>query len=281
MLPETLGVIGLGAVGGSVAWQAARSGIARVVGYDPSTRDGVAAVRAGAVTELVRDAADVVRAADLVVLAASPRQAETVLRGVADALARCRPWCTDVAPVKHPIMTVAKELDLAASFAGSHPFVDFGADGFKGAGPDRLAGAVVYVTPLAGGERAAAEIGDFWSRTMRAYTVTLDADRHDALLAWTSHLPRAVAAALAATLGANAPAGVTVGRAAVDATRSAQSGVEQWSDVLLANRDQVLAALTAFAVTVDELEQALRAGDRRRVEGWLAAGAGWRARFDT
>ena len=72
MKPNTLGIVGLGALGGSIARQAARAGVARIVGCAHSTKDGVAAARAGAVTEIAHEPEGVVRAADLVVMATPP-----------------------------------------------------------------------------------------------------------------------------------------------------------------------------------------------------------------
>ena len=52
MRPDTLGVVGLGAVGGSLAWQATLAGVPRVVGYSPSPAEAFRAVRDGAVTDI-------------------------------------------------------------------------------------------------------------------------------------------------------------------------------------------------------------------------------------
>jgi prephenate dehydrogenase len=60
--PSSLAVIGLGAIGGSLAWQARLAGIGRVVGYTPSRGEGVAALRASAVSEIADSPARAVRA---------------------------------------------------------------------------------------------------------------------------------------------------------------------------------------------------------------------------
>ena len=44
MRPSSLAVIGLGAIGGSLAWQARLAGVPRVVGFSPSRADGVQAL---------------------------------------------------------------------------------------------------------------------------------------------------------------------------------------------------------------------------------------------
>lgn len=280
MLPHTLGIIGLGAVGGSVAWDATRSGVPRVVGYSRSTRDAVAAVKAGAVTELMHDATAVVQAADLVVFATPPRDTLELLVTLGPAMRERRVFATDVTSIKGAVMRVAEAQSLQDVFAGSHPLVGTPDTGFTGAKSRQLKGTVVYVTPLAGGGDAGREIEDFWSRAVGALPVTIDADQHDAMVAWTGHLPHVVAVTLAVVLAKHGPAGVTHGRTALEVTRAASGAPESWAEILIANRHQVLDALRHFAKEVDGLREALDEQDFARVRQALEAGAGWRRRFD-
>src|SRR6266850_7090409 len=191
MRPDTLGVIGLGAIGGSVAWQAARAGIPRVIGYSPIPAEGVAAAKAGAVTEVAAAVQKVVRQADLVVIAAPPAATLDQLRAIAPDIQKRGIWCTDVSSVKGPVVHLAESLGLRERFAGSHPLAGTHRSGFGAARADLLSRAIVYVTPLENGDAAAREIADFWAGVFGADPVTMSAEAHDALLAWTSHLPQA------------------------------------------------------------------------------------------
>src|SRR5436309_11758532 len=49
--PSTLGIVGLGAIGGSLALQAKRAGITRVLGWSPEPTERVAAVHQGAIDD--------------------------------------------------------------------------------------------------------------------------------------------------------------------------------------------------------------------------------------
>lgn len=138
----------------------------------------------------------------------------------------------------------------------------------------------MYVTPLEDGARAAAEVGDFWQRVLGAHTVPIPAETHDALLAWTSHLPQAIASALAVALGEHTPRGASVGSGARSTTRLAASGVAMWTDILLLNRTSVLEALEAFGATTDALRRALETENAAELTRWLEAGRAWRAQFD-
>lgn len=276
MVPERLGIIGLGAIGGSLAWRAAVKGVPHVIGYAASARDRAEALRVGAVTEVAHSAEQLVRAADLTVLAVPPQATVALLERLAPLLRERRGWMTDVASVKRPVVERAGVLGLEDHFAGSHPFAGTHATGFAAAKPDMLSGATVYVTPVARGDGAAREIADFWRRVVDAQPVVIHAAEHDAWLAWTSHLPQAVASALAVALARHGPSGASYGSGALSTTRVAASGVEMWCDILLMNREQILAALPAVGDALEELRNALAAGDAAAVAHWLETGAAWR-----
>lgn len=72
MRPDTLGVVGLGAVGGSVAWQASLAGVRRVIGYSPWPAGGVVAVRAGAISDFAPSLRFLAERAEVLVLAVPP-----------------------------------------------------------------------------------------------------------------------------------------------------------------------------------------------------------------
>lgn len=278
MRPDSLGVIGLGAIGGSLAWQAARAGVRRVVGLSADPKDAAQALRAGALTELARTPTELVKRVELVVLATPPAATLDLLDEIGATVRERGVYVTDVTSVKVAVVACAERLALAQWFAGSHPFAGTHRPGFAGAAPDRFTDCVVYVTPLPGGDRAADEVTDFWARVLGAHPVRLDAARHDAMLARTSHLPQAVASALAVTLAAQEPGG-RCGTGALSTTRLAAGSPELWTDVLLLNREPLLEALAEFGESVATLRIALERRDATQVRAWLAQGAGWRRQF--
>ncbi len=277
MRPKCLGVIGLGAIGGSVAWRAVQAGVSRVVGYSPVPAEGMAALRSGAVTEVARSAGHVVAVADLVVLAAPPAAILTLLRELAGDLLARRVLCTDTASVKQPVMALAERLGLGAVFAGSHPYAGTHESGFAAARPALLHRAVVYVTPLADGEAAAREIGDFWAGLCDAAPVVGDAADHDRVMGWTSHLPQAVASALAAAMARSGPH-ASYGPGVRDTTRLAASNTALWHDILLFNREPVLQGLEAMEDELGRLRRALEVGDSEALTAWLDLARTWRRR---
>jgi prephenate dehydrogenase len=282
--PHTLGLIGLGAIGGSIARQAKLSGggaggIAAVIGWSPEPRERAAAAQQGAIDDAPPRAADVARMADLLVLAAPPAANLAQLEALAPHL-RPGALVTDVGSVKRAIVGRAEQLGLGARFAGSHPLAGTHRHGFEAARTDLFRGAVVYVTPCAGtaGADAAREIAHFWETVLEAQTVMLDAARHDAQLAATSHVPQIVSSLLADFLASHTPPGATFGTGATDTTRLAASEPELWTEILLMNRDELLPALRALEGSLGTVERALETGDAPALTAWLARAAAWRRR---
>lgn len=270
-------MIGLGAIGGSLAWQSRLAGIPRVVGYSPQPSEGVQALKASAITELAESPARAVRGAELVVLAVPPRATLDLisqLAGVLDPAA----LLTDVCSVKGPVIKQAVAAGLGDRFAGGHPLAGTHESGFASARPDRLRGCVVYIceSGTTEGHRAARSITDFWERTLEASPVGIGAEAHDRQLGWTSHLPQAVAYALAKTLADHGIGGVSYGTGAKDTTRLAASNPDMWIDIFLYNAVAVSEALSQTEAQVAELRRLVTSGDVPGLRRYLGEGQAFR-----
>jgi len=97
--PTSLGVIGLGAIGGSLAWQAKRAGVARVLGWSPEPAERAAAAQQGAVDDAPARVEEVARGVDLLVLAAPPAANVHLLESLRASLTP-RTLVTDAGSVK-------------------------------------------------------------------------------------------------------------------------------------------------------------------------------------
>ena len=93
---------------------------------------------------------------------------------------------------------------------------------------------------------------DSW-QSLGARPTTMDADEHDRLMAYLSHLPQLTASALMEVVGGAAPSGLRLaGRGLVDTTRLASSPADVWREMCATNADdigdaldQLIAALAA------------------------------------
>ncbi len=274
MRPRLLGILGIGALGGSVARRAQRAGVS-VLGWSPRPAERAAAVREGIVHDAVARADEVTARCDLVVLAGTPAANTHWLERHGPRLAPGA-LMTDVGLAKCAIVARAATLGLASRFAGSRPAAEPLGDGLAAARADLFDGLPVYVAPVPGGEDAAREIAHFWQCVCGAHPVVLDAERHDVLAALGVQLPDLVAAVLATVLAERLPAGTAPGATARALSAPAQHLDRGRVEALWQNRAEAGTALRAAADAAARLADALGADDPRALEGALAAAARWR-----
>lgn len=258
-------VIGLGLLGGSVAAAAKAGGVAGTVAGASRSDDARAHALGQGWLDEAGEPKDAVRGADLVVLATPVAAMEGVLRGLAPAL---EPGAvvTDVGSVKGCLAdTLPHQLRDDNRYVGSHPMAGSHERGVEHASADLFRDRVCVVTEPADPD-ALARVCDFW-RDLGARVVVRDARAHDTQVAWTSHVPHAVAFAFGEAFG-DAPGGSdeVVGAGFYDFTRIARSDPGLWSEILLANRDAVAAPLAAVGAALAELGRAIRANDSQAVE---------------
>jgi hypothetical protein len=113
--------------------------------------------------------------------------------------------------------------------------------------------------------------------------VAVDAEVHDHLMALVSHLPHIIASALIRQAADTAPQGREALRSAGpsfrDITRVAGANPALWADILLSNRDAVLAETRRHRAELADVEEALRGGDRSWLEAFFARAAEGRERL--
>ena len=263
-------IVGVGLIGGSVGLAARRRLGATVRGVDPRAD---AALRAGAIDEACDDLETALAGADAAVVAvpvgALP---ETVAR----VLAAAPPGCavTDVGSTKRAV--VARNGD--PRFVGGHPLAGSEAAGVEHARADLFEGATWYLTPTTGSSGVLLERLHRLVAGLGARPVAIDAATHDRVMAAVSHLPHVLANLLVAQ-ATRALGGETLpptGPSFRDATRVAGAHPALWTDIYLANRDALIAALDDVAERLAAARAALAAGDRERLAAFQAQAAGER-----
>jgi prephenate dehydrogenase len=227
------------------------------------------------VTSDVREAVDGV---DLVVMCVPVG----AMRGLAEAFGPClgsAALVTDAASVKGAVMDSVGEM-LGARFVGAHPMAGSEKSGLGAARADLFEGAVCVVTPGEGcTSDAVGAVTGFW-RSVGCRTVAMDAATHDRLVARASHLPHAVACVLVEALAGLCPeAFALAGTGFRDTTRVAGGPAAMWAEILMQNRDEVLAALSEFRGMLGEFEAALRGGSEEVLAVRLRAAAAAREKL--
>jgi prephenate dehydrogenase len=270
-----IAIVGLGLIGGSIALGVReRWPSVRVLGVD---RHPVIAhaLGSGAIDRGAGDASDV-GDADLVILAAPVRQNVVLLADVARRLASTT-VVTDVGGTKRDIVDAARILQLKSAFVGGHPIGGAERGGFGFARPDMFNGRPWIFTPDDGASPAVVESLFLFARGLGARPSLLDADAHDRVMAFLSHLPQLTASALMDVIGASVgPDGLKLaGRGLVDATRLASSPADTWVDVCATNAPAIGDALDAVIARLLELRASLAGGEA--IPRIFGEAARWRA----
>lgn len=263
----TIAVIGVGLIGGSIGAAAKARGAAQaVIGLGRNRVRLEAARRAGVIDRVATEPAAIAEAELIVVCTPVDRIAADV---VALAL-HAKPGAifTDAGSVKGTICTaLAGKLPAGVTFVGSHPLAGSEKAGFEHADANLFAGRVCIVTPQDDTPPdALARARSFWER-LGMRVVEMSPERHDAILALTSHLPHAAAAALASLLdGPEAQFAATGFR---DTTRVAGGDPDLWTAIFSANREPVAGQLDRLIARLTELREAITADDRARIHALL------------
>lgn len=278
---ERVAVIGLGLLGGSVAAAARRRGVARcVVGVARLRETAAAALRDGIADEAGTEVERLVAGAELVVLATPIGAMAPVLARAAGGLAEGA-VVTDVGSLKGELSeTLPGLLPPGVAYVGAHPMAGSHRRGLAHARADLFEGAPCIVAP--GRDAPARAVGRVRSffEALGARVVLRAPDRHDAEVAWVSHLPHALAFAYARALGeAPRDAADLRGPGFRDFSRIAWSEPELWAEILCANRKALAGPLGLAAARLAELARAVEQGDAEAVERFLATARESLARF--
>jgi prephenate dehydrogenase len=199
---------------------------------------------------------EAVEGADFVVLA-TPIPAIIAELPALDRVLPAGAVLLDTGSVKRPVVEVMEALTYPERAVGGHPLAGSERSGLDGADPALFTGKPFAVTPSAMTSDDALARAEALVRSVGAVPVVCTAEAHDRAVAATSHLPQLVSSVLAYSVPPSARS--LSGPGLADMTRLARSDPSLWRDILLSNRDNVLAACREFlgemAAALDSVER--------------------------
>lgn len=265
-------VVGLGLIGGSFAKGLRESGLCReVVGVDLDPQSRKLAVELGVVDRCEDDLASACVGADVIQLAVPILAMEKLLARLAQ-LDLGAAVLTDVGSAKGNVVRAAREAfaEQLPYFVPGHPIAGSEQSGVEASNAALFRRHKVILTPLAETDPAALALVDRLWRALEADVEHMQVERHDEVLAATSHLPHLLAFGLVDSL-AKRNENLDIFRYAAggfrDFTRIAGSDPVMWHDIFLANREAVLRTLDTFRSDLDALRDAVDAGDGHQLLG--------------
>ncbi len=279
-----IGIVGLGLIGGSIALASRELWPdALVIAVDQ--KDVLeTAMRLHAV-DVAADDMIVLAEADIVILAAPVKQNVALLAEL-DENVRQPALVTDTGSTKRDVVAAARALPARFMFVGGHPLAGAAQGGLERARPDLFTGRPWLLTPpmsagVAVSDSASASMDKLTAfvHALGAVPRIVDADAHDRLLAFLSHLPQLTASALMQVVGGAVGADglALAGRGLADTTRLAASPADIWRDIAASNADQIGPALDALIAALQELRRDLPEGEE--LTATFEAAARWREKL--
>ena len=280
--PATVGIIGVGLMGGSLGKALRQSGrFDKVIGYDSSPESVERARRTECVDEIVPNVHDVAAAADLLILAAPVGQIVRLIDTVGPSL-KPGTIVLDIGSTKSVVAKAMRRLPDTVEAIGGHPMTGPTTVGVGGISAEMFRDRVFVLTPTSRTSPATLAWCESTLAGIGARVVVLDPDRHDRLVGLVSHLPRLLPVPLLATVLTNGD-DVALRLAAGgfrESTRKATDNIDMWVDIVLSNADYLTAAATAFTAQLDRCIATIATKDESAVRRMLTDAADqWHERF--
>lgn len=274
----TVGIVGLGLIGGSFAKAYHEAG-ARVLACNRSRDVLDFAVMSGAVDgELTEEN---ISACDLVLITIYPEAAIEYFKRMAGHIGP-RPIVLDCCGTKRAVC--AECFPVAAEhgvrFLGGHPMAGTHNSGFKYARAELYHGAPMVIVP---------PNPDDFELMERAKTLLApagfgrfsftDAEAHDAMIAFTSQLAHVVSNAYVKSPTAARHKGFSAG-SYKDLTRVAWLNAPMWAELFMENSDFLLQEIDCFIGSMQQYRDAIADGDKQRLTELLDEGRRIKAEVD-
>ena len=267
----TVGIIGLGLIGGSMAKAYKKNSNATVLAADRDSTIVEYARLQGAVDgELT---ADTIPSCDLILIALYPRAAMEYLKNTAHLIAK-EALVIDLCGTKRTICEAGFALaeQYGFTFVGGHPMAGLHHSGFKYARGNLFHGASMVLVPptfddiflLDRVKKALAPAG------FGRMTVTT-ADQHDEMIAFTSQLAHVVSNAYVKSPTARSHKGFSAG-SYKDLTRVARLNEEMWSELFVENKEHLVSELNVLIASLTEYRDAIRDGNTDATRSLLKDG---------
>ncbi|MCL2475124.1 MAG: prephenate dehydrogenase [Chloroflexi bacterium] len=270
-MKKTIGMIGLGLIGGSMAKAIKQNTGHTVYGLDKNPKTVNSALEQKTIDAFLSD--QNLKDCDIIILALYPRD---TMQYVKDNLLKMKKGAViiDSAGVKSRI---CQELSgLAASnglyFVGGHPMAGTEKSGYEHAHAHLFDGATMIICCDEHTNIVAIKTAELLFKSMGFLNITVTtAEEHDKIIAFTSQLAHIVSSAYIKSPTALNQSGFSAG-SYKDLTRVASLNETMWTELFLENKEHLIAEIEGIIVRLAEYQEALKANDRKSLQYLLQKG---------
>lgn len=266
-------IVGLGLMGGSLAG-ALRGQCRRVVGVARRAETVEAALAGGLADDAMQDLEEGVAGADIVVLSTPVR---VILRQLTTIGPLLREGCLlmDLGSTKGDVVAAMADLPPHVQPLGGHPMCGKETSGIEVADPALYRGRTFILSPLPRTSERALELGRALAQAAGAQPLLIEAERQDYLVATVSHLPYLLACALVSTADTTTSADPLAWKIVAggfrDTSRVAGHDVTMMLDILVTNREKVVAATEVCLEQLAGFRDLVATGDEDALWARLSA----------
>ena len=262
---QTVGIVGVGLIGGSIGIALKQQQLAQQVLGVGRSLTNLEIAKSNGLIDVITDLEQMAKVADLMIVCVPVAQTRTVLQGIFPHLKKDA-IIIDVGSTKMDVIQVAKEVlgERIHQFIACHPIAGGARHGASAARIDLFHNKQVMMCPLF--ENLVSDVDrieQLWN-DLGARVYKMSALEHDHIFAAVSHLPHLLSYALMLQV-ANAPDAdkkfVHAGAGFRDFTRIAASSPEMWTDISFANRDALLKELDGYLLIVEQMKKSIQNGD--------------------
>ena len=271
-MAKTIYIAGLGLIGASMAL-----GIKRdhpdyeILGYNRSQASRDIALERGMIDRATDDFASFAPLADVIILTLPIKQTIAFLQELATLKLKEGVIISDAGSTKSAIVATAEKCfaDKPVRFVGAHPMAGSHKTGAASADVNLFENAYYIFTPSSlTTPDTLEEMKDLLSG-LHARFIEIDAEEHDRVTSQISHFPHILASGLMEQTATYAEEHEMARRFAAggfrDMTRIAESEPGMWTSILLSNRETIIERIEDFKERLDEIGQAISAGDENQI----------------
>ena len=260
----TVGIIGLGLIGGSLASAIHENTYDTVLGLDINENTMRAALGQRAVDGALSQVN--LSTCDLIIIALYPRAALQVLGEIAPFVAKGT-IVVDACGIKRAICAEGKRLGEkhGFTFIGGHPMAGRECWGYESAKADLYRGASMILTPDPDENPDTVEkVGNYFISLGFGRVTKVTPEEHDAIIACTSQLAHVLSSSYIRSETAARHEGLSAGSFR-DMTRVAALNDRMWSEIFLDNKDNLMNEIDGLIRHLQDYRNAIAADDREAI----------------
>ena len=266
----TVGVVGLGLIGGSLVKAYKRAGH-KVFGFDIDKTILDFALLSNDIEKVLDK--DTICECDLILIALYPQASVDYLKENAKYFSK-QSLVIDCCGTKRDICQVGQQMakEFGFTFAGGHPMAGTHNSGYKFSTPEMFVGAPMVVVPSRFDD---IELIDYIQKMLKpagfGRIVITTADEHDKMIAFTSQMAHIVSNAFIKSPTALEHNGVSAG-SYKDLTRVAWLNPKMWTELFFENRDYLIDELDVFINNLIDYKLSLQQNDKQKMTKLLEEG---------